>query len=272
MELPSINLTASIPTEITFFTMIKFIGILAVAALAISVIFRILFGHNSALNRAVSASMGILCVYVMTVVIYTFNPADLERYLVPLPFVKFSGEYLYIMSFSTADFSAICSELLSLLILVLLYNIADNILPDGKQAVTWFVFRFLTVALAIAIHYIITVLTSSFLPDLIVTYAPTILLICLVASLLAGILGVILGLVLTVVNPIFGILYGFFFSNKLGKQISKAMLTSAVLSCLFGVVEHLGYSIICISASALLSYIPLLAVLLFLWYLIACKL
>lgn len=272
MQLFNLNLTSLIPAEITFFSMVKFIGILLFAAFAVSLVFRILFGRGSALNRAVSAGMGILCVYILTVVIYTFNPAGLERYLVPLPFIKISGEYLYVMNFTTADFSVICSEILSMVILALLYNIADSILPDGKKAVTWFVFRFFTVTFAIVIHYLVTVLTESFLPDLIVSYAPTILLICLVASLLAGILGVLLGLLLTVVNPIFGMLYAFFFSNKLGKQISKAMLTTAVICALVAVLGLFEFSIICISPSALVSYVPLLAVLVLLWYLIACKL
>ena len=266
------HLTSLIPSEITFLSMLKFIGILLVAAFAVSLIFRILFGKGSALNRAVSAAMGILCVYIMTVVIYTFRFAGLEQYLVPLPFVKFSGDYLYILPFTASDFSVICSEVLSMLILALLYNFADSVLPYGKRALTWFSLRFITVSLAIAIHYVLSVLTESFLPDLIVSYAPTILLICLVASLLAGILGVLLGLVLTVVNPIFGLIYGFFFSNKLGKQISKAMLTTAVLTALVAALGYFEYNIICISASALLSYVPLLAALLLLWYLIACKL
>lgn len=266
------DFTSLLPAELTFLSMVKFIGILILCAFAVGLVIRILFGKGSALNRAVSASMGILCVYIMTVVIYTFSPAGLERYLVPLPFVKLSADYVYIMSFMNGDISAICSEALSMVMLVLLYNIADSILPDGKKALTWFVFRFITVSLAIAIHYVLTVLTESFLPDLIVSYAPTIMLILLIASLLAGVLGFLLGLVLTVVNPILGILYGFFFSNKLGKQISKAMLTTGVLSVLVTILEHFGFSIICISAAALLSYIPLLAVLLVLWYLIACKL
>lgn len=268
----TLNLNSLIPAEITFLSMVKFIGILILTAFAVSLIFRIFFGKGSALNRAVSASMGILCVYILTVVIYTFTPAGLERYLVPLPFVKFSGENLYILSLSSADFSVICSEILSMVILALLYNIADSILPDGKHPLTWFVFRFFTVTFAIVMHYLLTVLTESFLPDLIVNYAPTILLVCLIASLLAGILGVLLGLILTVVNPIFGLLYGFFFSNKLGKQISKAMFTTGILSLLVAVLDRFGFCIISISPAALFSYIPLLAVLVLLWYLIACKL
>jgi len=272
MDIFNLNLTSLIPVEITFLSMAKFIGVLIVSAFVISLIFRVFFGKGSALNRAVSASMGILCIYVMTVVIYTFNPAGLERYLVPLPFVKFSGDYLYVMDFSAADFSVICAEILSMVILALLYNISDGILPDGKSTVSWFVFRFFTVTFAIVIHYLMTVLTESFLPDLIVEYAPTILLVCLVASLLAGILGAVLGLVLTVVNPVLGLLYAFFFSNKLGKQISKAMVTTAVICALVAALGYFGFSIICISPAALVSYLPLLAVLVLLWYLIACKL
>lgn len=266
------NLTSLIPTEITFYTMIKFVGILLLAAIAVSLLFRVLFGRGSAINRAVSASMGILCIYIMTIVIYTFNPAGLERFLVPLPFVKFSGSYLYILPITGSSFSVICTEILSLVILALLYNLADALLPNGKKVLTWFIFRFFTVTLAIAVHYVVTAMTESFLPDLLVSYGPAILIICLVASLLAGIVGSILRLILTVVNPVLGILSFFFFSNRFGKQISKAILTAALLCALVAVLEFFGYTVICISAAALPSYIPLLAVLLLLWYLIGCKL
>ena len=161
-----------------------------------------------------------------------------------------------------------------MVILVFLYNLADSILPDGEDtsAVVWFLLRYLTIAAAMLIHYFVTGVTSSFLPELLVSYGPTILLVCLITSLLMGALSLILGLVLTVVNPIFGLLFSFFFSNKLGKQLSKAMLTTLVLSICLIVLNRLGYSIISISAASLLSYIPLLAVLMALWYLIGKKL
>lgn len=265
------TLTSFIPVEITFGAMVKFIAIIAASVIAISLIFRLMFGKESALNKAVCAGIGILSIYVMTIAVYTFSPGNLEQFLVPLPFVKFSGEYLYIMSFAEADFSVICAEILSMVILVLLYNLTDSVLPDGESMLTWFVLRFLTIIASMVVHYLITGLTESFLPDLLVSYGPTILLLCLVASLLMGALSVILGLVLTVVNPIFGLLFTFFFSNKFGKQLSKAMLTTGILSGLVALLGHLGYTIICISAAALPSYIPLLALLLALWYVIRKK-
>lgn len=266
-------LTSFIPVEITFSAMIKFIGIIAAAIVIVSLIFRLLFGRKSALNQSICAAIGVLSIYVLTIVIYTFSPGNLEQYLVPLPFVKFSGEYLYMMSFSDTALPVICAQILSMIILVLLYNLTDSVLPDGESAsaLTWFVLRFLTIISSMVVHYLITGLTRGFLPDLLVSYGPTILLICLIGSLLMGALSVVLGLVLTVVNPIFGLLFTFFFSNKFGRQLSKAMLTTAVLCAVIILLNTLGYTIICISASALPSYIPLLALLLALWYVIGRK-
>lgn len=258
--------------EITFEAMIKFIAIIAAGIVLISLIFRLLFGKNSALNKAVCAGIGVLSIYVLTIVVYTFNPGNLEQFLVPLPFVKFSGEYMYIISFTETEFSVICAQILSMVILVLLYNLTDNALPEGESALTWFILRFLTIVASMAVHYFVTGLTQSFLPDLLVSYGPTILLLCLIASLLMGALSLVLGLVLTVVNPIFGLLFTFFFSNKFGKQLSKAMLTTAIVCALVALLNHMGYSIICISVAALPSYIPLLALLLALWYVIGRKL
>ena len=73
---------------------------------------------------------------------------------------------------------------------------------------------------------------------------------------------------MVIVNPIFGILYSFFFSNIVGKQLSKAVLTAVLVTALIFVIEMLGYGTICISAAALISYLPLLIALLALWYVI----
>lgn len=268
------NLTTLLPAQITFFGILKFIAIFAAVYFVVSLILRWIFGKGSALNKALCAGIGILCIYVMTTVIYTFSPANLERFLVPLPFVKFSGEYLYIMSFAQADFSQICSQALSMVILVLLYNLTDSMMPhrEDASATRWFIGRFLTIVAAMLAHYFLTGVTAGFLPDLLLSYGPTILLVCLVASLLMGALSVLLGLVLTVVNPIFGLLFTFFFSNKFGRQLSKAMLTTAILCALIALINHLGYNIICISVAALPSYIPMLAILLAMWYVVGRKL
>ena len=262
------TLTAILPAQITFGVMLKFIVILAISVMAAALLFRIFLGRRSSLNRSVCAGIGVLCIYVLTVIVYTFSPGNLERFLVPLPFINFSGANLYIIVFGETPFPSICTEILSLVILILLYNLTDSLLPDGETTVSWLGLRSLTIVAAMAVHYFVTALTQEFLPELLISYGPAILLFCLVASLLAGLLGALLGLVLTVVNPILGLLYHFFFSSKLGKHLSKAMLTTGILTGLVLILNYFGYSVISISAVALLSYVPLLLVLVALWWIL----
>lgn len=262
------TLTAILPAQITFGVMIRFIAILAASVMIFGILFRLFLGRRSALNRAICAGIGVLCIYVLTVIVYTFSPGNLERFLVPLPFVEFSGANLYIMTFGETPFPTVCAEILSMVILILLYNLTDSLLPDGETTLSWFVLRCLTIVAAMVVHYFITVLTQEFLPELLVSYGPTILIVCLLASLLAGLVGALLGLVLAVVNPILGFLFHFFFSSNLGKQLSKAMLTTGILTGLVFMLNRFGYCVISISAAALLSYVPLLLVLIALWWIL----
>ena len=262
------TLTAIVPAQISFGTTMKYLAIFAAAAIAAGLLFRIFLGRRSALNRAICAGIGVLCVYVMTVIVYTFSPGNLERFLVPLPFIDFSGDLLYLLAVSGTDFPTICADILSLVMLILIYNLVDNMLPDGETAITWLLFRSLTIVTAMVAHYFITLLTHEFLPELLVSYGPTILLILLVTSLLGGLLGALLGLLLVFVNPILGFLFHFFFGSGLGKQISKAMLTTGLLTGLAVTLNQFGYSVISISAAALLSYIPLLLILIALWWIL----
>lgn len=268
MDFSLSQLASHLPAEIDFLSTLKFIAVFAAGSLLLSLLGRVIFGKRSALNHAVSSAMGILFIYVVTIVVYTFDPSGLSRFLSPLPFVQFSEEYLYILSFHAAGIPAICENVLSLVILAFLVNLLDSLIPKGKSLIGWYLLRFLTVALAIGLHYAVNWASHTFLPGVLVTYAPIILLGILIAMLLLGVLNALLSLVLTVVNPILGAIYTFFFSNILGKQISKSVLTSGIICAVLYALDYFGFSVICISATALISYLPLLVVLLVLWYLI----
>lgn len=258
----------NLPTEIDFMSTVRFIGYFALGVLLLGLLARIIFGKHSGLNQSLSSAMGILCIYAVTMVIYTFNPYGLSKYLSPLPFVRFQGSTLALFSFTGTGLSSICYEILSMMILALLVNLLDGWIPKGSKILRWYLFRFLTVVLAMAVHYGVTWAINTFLPGALVTYAPMILLGILAAMLALGLLNVILSLVLTVVNPIIGALYTFFFSNIVGKQITKAVVTTIVLCAVVLCLNYLGYALISVSAAALVSYIPLIATLLLLWYII----
>ena len=257
-----------VPANVEPLSMLKFIGIFAAAAILIGLLGRVIFGKRSSLNHALSSAMGIFFILAVSTLIYVFDPRSLAQYLSPLPYVAFSGDYLVLFSFTGSGIAAICDELLSMIILAFLVNLLDTFIPKGKNVVTWYLFRFLTVLLAMGLHYAFTWASNTYLPGVLVTYAPVILLILLVLAVLMGLLNVVLSVALTVVNPIFGALYAFFFSTLVGKQLTKAICTTFVLTAVVVALGYFGCTMLCIAGSALAAYIPMLIVLLILWYLI----
>ena len=262
------DLAGIIPSQIDLMTMLKFIGIFAGLSIVLSLLGRVIFGKRSSLNHALSSAMGFFFILVISTVVYVFDPRNLAQYLSPLPYVAFSGDYLVLFSFTNAGFAAICDELLSMIILAFLVNLLDTFIPKGKNVIGWYFLRFLTVVLAMGLHYAFTWASSAYLPGFLVTYAPVLLLIILVLGVFMGLLNVVLGVVLVTLNPIFGALYAFFFSTLVGKQLTKAIITTFVLTAVVAALNYFGTTMLCIAGSALAAYIPLLIVLLILWYLI----
>ena len=246
----------------------KFILVFAAALLGAGLLVRLLFGNRSDLNHAMSSSAGILTVYVLTVIIYAFQPKGLENLLSPLPFVTFVNDYLFVLPFRGTSFETLCSQILALVILSFVVNCMDALLPEGENPFTWFLSRFLSVILAMGLHVAATWAINKYLPTLIVYHAPAVLLVILLSCLLLGVFKLILGIFLTVVNPVLGALYTFFFSSHIGKQLTKSVLSTAILCGVFYVMDRFSYLIVHISPAALPAYLPLLPGFLVIWYLL----
>lgn len=250
-----------------FWSLVKTGLILLLGTFLMSIFGRFIFGKRSALNNAVSSAIGILFIYAVTVVLKSMG-AQFESLIAPLPFVTISGDQLHVFSFSAADYTIICTELLSMIILSFLVNLADGWLPRGKNILSWIFFRCLTVVIAFIMHLVVVGLFTTYLPEGIVTYAPAILLGLLVLLLLTGALKVVVGALLTTVNPIIGGLYTFFFATIIGKQITKAVLTTALLSGLVFLLNYVGCTAISIASAALVAYVPFVIILVILWYIV----
>ncbi len=245
-------------------------GIFLGCALILGLLGRLIFGKRSAWSNAVSSAIGILFIYVTTVVVISVG-GELEpfqAYLSPLPFVSIEGDQLRLFMFEGAATDVICSQLVSMIILAFLVNLLDTVLPKGGNILTWFIWRCATVILAILGHWLVTGLLTTFLPDVIVTYASTILLGVLVVMLAVGALKFLVGAAIATVNPIIGALYTFFFANVVGRQLTKAVLTTALLSVLVYAMNYFGVTAISIAAAALTAYIPFLVILAVAWYIV----
>ena len=245
----------------------KFLGILVFGVLLISSMCRFLFGKEAQINLAVTSAMEILCVYIINAVIFALG-LQLRQFLTPLPFVTLVEDYLLILPILSAEFTEICQHVLKLLIIAFLVNLLNEFIPKGKRVITWFVLRFFTVLLSIAVIYVADLALNTFLPQGFADIAPTVLLCTLVALILLGSLRVFVGAALAFLDPIVAALYTFFFSNIIGRALAKAMVSTGLLTALVVLLNYLEIVVIHIAASALIGYIPLLLIVLALWYVV----
>lgn len=259
-----VNYFASLNLNIGDF--LKSSGLLIAAMLVLALVGRFVFGKKSTLLHAVSSAIGILFIYALTIVLCGAGN-QFQKFIAPLPFVTIEGDSMVLFNFQ-ADYTVVTTQILSMIILSFLMNLVDGWLPTGKNVFTWILFRCLAVAAGLLLHLIATGLLTTYLPEGLVTYAPTILLAILALMLLTGALKFLVGIVLTTVNPLVAALYTFFFANVVGKQVTKAILTTAILAGLVLLLEKIGVVAIYIASAALAAYIPLLIVLLLLWFVI----
>ena len=245
----------------------KFVAILIFGILLISSLARFLFGKKAQINLAVTSAMEILCVYVVNIVIYALG-LQLQQFITPLPFVTMVEDYLLIYPILSAEFAEICHHVLKLLIIAFLVNLLNEFIPKGKKLFTWFLMRIITVILAVVVIYFAETLMNQYLPQGFAEIAPTILLCALVALIALGSMKVFVGAALAFLDPIVAALYTFFFSNFIGRALAKAMVSTALLTALVVALNCLGIVAVHIAASVLTAYIPLLLIVLVLWYIV----
>lgn len=249
-------------------TLLKGTGVLLIGTLLFALIARFIFGKKSNLNHAVSSAIGIIFVYGAVVGLKYAGP-DFEAFLAPLPFVTLVGDELVLFSFAGASFEFLCAEILSMVILAFLANLADRWLPTGKNMLSWLFYRILTVILGLLMHLIVTGLFNNYAPDVVQNYAPMILLGVLVVMLLTGALKIVVGLLVSTVNPLIAGLYTFFFASVIGKQITRSVMTAGILMLIIYGLQSIGIYSLNVAAGTLLAYVPVLALLLLVWYLVS---
>ena len=251
--------------QVTSFLMLALI--MTAGSLVFGFIGHFAFGKKSVLSQSVSSAIGILFIYALTVVIHSLY-SQLKFLTSPLPFVTIDGDLMRVFQITNADYIAICGELLNMIILAFLANLVNSWLPTGKKLFGWLLFRIISVALGFIMFAIAHYLLNKFLPGGLLMWAPVILLGLLVVMLLVGALKGLVGALMATVNPLIAFLYTFFFANAIGKMLTRSVLTTILLSGLVFAMNRLGIAAFVISAAALVGYIPLLILLLVLWFIL----
>lgn len=261
------QLMALIPKDFDYQGFFTVLGVLSACIFLLGLIGRFLCGKKSVAHGSVTSVIGILFIYALAIVVHSTG-LKLGFMLSPLPFITLDGDILHLFSFSGVDYVVICGEVLDMVFLAFAVNVVDRLLPVGKHLFGWFFFRALSVALGAVAFTLIMGLLNHFLPEGLLTWAPVILLGILLLSLALGALKLLVGAIIATVNPMLAVLYTFFFASVLGKMVTKAILTTLVMSAMVYALNHFGIFSIFIGTGVLVAYIPLLVALLILWFII----
>lgn len=264
------SIEQTIQQAVSSFNIESFLQIMLVISAVlffVGIILRIICGKGSSLSMSVVAAMSILLMYVVTVAISIEN--HYEVFLTPLPFISLAGDYLSIFNLSGANLSAICIELVRMIVLAFLVNLIEEIIPKGKGFILKYLLRCLSVVASMVAYMAVTTLLEKYLPGVIVTYAPVILIIVAVILLLATvfkwIVGVLLGMT---VSPIIGAIYTFFIESFIGKKLFKAILTTFIMLVLVYICNVTGYTEILLASAELAAQIPTLIMISIVWILV----
>ena len=149
--------------DMDFYGLLKIAGVLLIGSILLGAFGRFVFGKKSVLSTAVSSAIGILFIYVVSVVL-NISGTQFSSLIAPLPFVTIQDETLSFYVFQ-GDYTFIATELLSMVILSFLVNLADQWLPKGKNRKTkktnifsWIFFRCLTVVIGYMMHLVVVYL------------------------------------------------------------------------------------------------------------------
>lgn len=229
--------------------------VLVLVIFGIGAILRAIFGLGSSITKAVSATLSILLVYLAMILLYYFVP-DLRIYLNQLPFISVTSEKLFLWDIFNLERDLLFGSLMKMAILSLLVNILETFLPKGKKFITWYLWRCVTVLVALAGYTVICMAVNSLCPQLFGEWAMYVILGFWAVILLTGLLKVLLTVVLTVVNPVLGAVYSFFFGHALGKQFTKSILTTVLMCLIVMALTRIGFTQFAFSQFTLATYGP----------------
>ena len=93
-----------------------------------------------------------------------------------------------------------------------------------------------------------------------------VLVMALLSLIALGSMKIFVGAALAFIDPIIAVLYTFFFSNIIGRALAKAVVSTLIIGLLLCLLNWLQITVLPIAPSGLIGYIPLLILVVLLWY------
>lgn len=255
-------------TDPQFLSNMKTALMICFACFLLGCLLRLIFGKRGTAVRSVTVALGLLITYIICHIV-NLTDHSLSQILSPLPFVQYDSGAINIFTLEGADRNALCYELINLILLAFLFGLMDDLLPAGKNIISWVLLRCVCIVSAYLAYTIINMVFTKILPGFILTYAPILLLILLAVFLAVTVLKWLIGLILGVSGgPILGAVYTFFISHIVGKQLTKSALTTGILCLLVYLANHFHLTNIQAGDSTGVVITLIVTMLSLVWYLI----
>ena len=243
--------------------------IIAVAFI-VAVLIRLIHKKASQYNHALSSAMALMFMYLLLIQIRRLLPDLVDPLLEKLPLIDLDSQAgtISLFHFSGKEFQKSCTEFLYLFMLSFCLIGLDDLIPDAKNTTSWIILQFIIVCIAMAIFTFILKCLNHFIPGVLTSYAPMILVCILLFMVFLGLLKVILTLMLVAVNPLLGAISAFFSGNKVGVALGKSVMCSFVLSAVSVFMTYRQFDFFLLSELNLLVCFLPMAVLGLLWVVI----
>ena len=210
--------------------------------------------HGTAVG-SVSVALDVFVLYLLVILLPLYIPG-IVRFLPSLPFTSIDSGTAVFMSVSELSRDHLSLQLINLILISFLFGLADALLPDGKNILTWFLLRAAVMLSICAVIWCLNRLGDSFIPGYIQTYAPMVLLLFIALLLALTVFKWLFGLILGIsCGPVTGAVYTFVVGNIVGKQLAKSAFTCVILVSLLILAEQLRILTVNLSDFPLLIHI-----------------
>lgn len=247
-------------------------GLLYIIAVVfvVAVLIRLIHKKASQYNHALSSAMALMFMYLLMIQVRRFLPEIVDPLLDKLPLIDINKNAgtVSLFRFADTEFMKACTEFLYVFILSFCVIGLDDLIPDAKNTTSWIILQFIVVCIGMAIYTFVLKCINHFVPEMLDSVAPMILVCILMFMVMLGLLKVILTLMLVAVNPLLGAVSAFFSGNKVGMALGKSVMCSLVLTAVTVFMTHRDFSVFALSDLTLLVCFLPMAVLGLLWVVI----
>lgn len=214
------------------------VALALIAVFILAGIARLVLKESANVIASAASCVQLVLVGLGAIALYVAFPA-FGQALSQLPFLSLHSFGCSLLSPAQLESHTLFPALLRLFLLALLINLWEELLPKSKKIAPWLLLRVLSTAGSLCCYFLLCEVLQRYCPQILDKWAMSIVLSILGCVCLLGICKGLLTIAAVVVHPLLGLLFAFFFSHVIGRQLTRAVITSVLF---LGLAWYLGES------------------------------